>query len=164
MKVVYIDSQNIHKAIEELWWIIDWELFYEYMIKKFEVEEIKIFFWYMKKYDSFYTRLEQIWYKVIHKETLVLWNWTIKWNVDIDIAIQVMLDIFEWWLQKVYLVTWDWDYNTLVDLLKSRQLLWRVLIPNRKKASKLLKKSAWPDIQVLEDIRYFIEKTKSSEK
>lgn len=75
-----------------------------------------------------------------------------------------MLDIFEWWLQKVYLVTWDWDYNTLVDLLKNRNLLWRVLIPNRKKASKLLKKSAWADIQVLEDIRYFIEKTKSSEK
>jgi hypothetical protein len=33
-----------------------------------------------------------------------------------------------------------------------------VLIPHRNKASKLLKKAAGPDIQVLEDLRYFIEK------
>ncbi len=164
MKVVYIDSQNIHKAIEELWWIIDWELFYQYLVKKFEVQEIKIFLWYIKIYEKFYSQLKEVWYQVIYKETMVLENGTIKWNVDIDIAIHVMLDMFEWWLKKAYLVTWDWDYNTLVDLLKSRNLLGRVLVPNRKKASKLLKKSAWSDIQILEDIRYFIEKTKSLEK
>lgn len=164
MKVVYIDSQNIHKAIEELWWIIDWELFYQYLVKKFEVQEIKIFLWYIKKYEKFYSQLKEVWYQVIYKETMVLENGTIKWNVDIDIAIHVMLDMFEWWLQKAYLVTWDWDYNTLVDLLKSKNLFGRVLVPNRKKASKLLKKSAWPDIQIIEDIRYFIEKTKSLEK
>jgi hypothetical protein len=40
------------------------------------------------------------------------------------------------------LVTGDGDYNTLVDLLKQRNKLGRVLIPHRDKASKLLKKSA----------------------
>lgn len=163
MKIVYIDSQNIHKWIEELWWKIDWEWFYLYLKRKFEVEEVKMFLWYVKKYERFYKKLSNIWYKLIFKETLILPNGNIKWNVDIDIAIQVMLDIFEWGLWKVYLVTWDWDYNTLVDLLKQRKLLWRVLIPNRKKASKLLKKSAWADIQVLEDIKFFIEQKKTPE-
>ena len=163
MKYVYIDSQNIHKWIEELWWIIDWELFYKYLVLKFQVNKVKIFLWYMKKYEKFYEKLRNIWYDVIYKETLILENWDIKWNLDIDIAINVMLDIFEWGLIKAYLVTWDGDYNSLVSLLKTRNMLWRVLIPNRKKASKLLKKSAWADIQILEDIRYFIEKTKSSE-
>lgn len=163
MKIVYIDSQNIHKSIEELWWIIDWELFYKYLCKKFEVQEIKIFLWYVKKYEKLYKRLKEIWYNVILKESMILENWNIKWNVDIDIAIHVILDIYETNLEKAYLVTWDWDYNTLVNLLKSRKLLWRVLIPNRKKASKLLKKSAWADIQTLEDLRYFLEKTKSFE-
>ena len=44
MKIVYIDSQNIHKGIKELGWIIDWELFYEYMKRKFNVDTVKIFF------------------------------------------------------------------------------------------------------------------------
>jgi len=163
MKIVYIDSQNIHKWIEELWWYIDWELFYIYMKRKFWVDKIKIFLWYVLKYKRFYEKLNNIWYDIVFKDTLILPNWTIKWNVDIDIAIQCMLDIFEWDLEKAYLITWDWDFNSLVDLLKNRNLLWRVLIPNRKKASKLLKKSAWPDIQILEDIKYFIEKKKTLE-
>jgi len=163
MKIVYIDSQNIHKWIEELWWLIDWELFYKYMKRKFLVEKVKIFLWYVPRYNKFYEKLKTIWYEIVFKDTLILPNWTIKWNVDIDIAIQAMLDIFEWNLEKAYLITWDWDFNSLVDLLKNRDLLWRVLIPNRKKASKLLKKSAWPDIQILEDIKYFIEKKKTPE-
>ncbi len=164
LKIVYIDSQNIHKWIQELWWIIDWEWFYKYMKTKFKVDKVKIFLWYLNKYEKFYSKLKDIWYEIVFKETLILPNWTIKGNVDIDISIQTVLDIFEWWLKKAYLITWDWDYNTLVDLLKNRNLLWRVLIPNRKKASKLLKKSAWADIQSLEDIKYFIEKKKTSEK
>ena len=98
MKIVYIDSQNIHKSIEELWWIIDWELFYKYLCKKFEVQEIKIFLWYVKKYEIFYKRLKEIWYNVILKESMILENWNIKWNVDIDIAIHVILDIYETYL------------------------------------------------------------------
>lgn len=46
MKIVYIDSQNIHKSTLDLWWIIDWEKFYGYLKRKFEVDKIKIFFWY----------------------------------------------------------------------------------------------------------------------
>lgn len=158
MKIVYIDSQNVHKGIEELWWLIDWKLFYIYLKSKFDIDKVKIFFGYVKKYEKLYKFLKEIWYDVIFKETLVLPNGEIKWNVDIDIAIHVMLDTFEWWLLKVYLITWDGDYNTLVYFLKNRQLLWRVLIPNKNKASKLLKKSAWPDIQTLEDLKFLIEK------
>ena len=63
----------------------------------------------------------------------------------------------------MYLLTGDGDYNSLVDLFKKRGKLGRVLIPNRKQASKLLKKSAGPDIQSLEDLRYFLEKRKIPE-
>ena len=44
MKVVYIDAQNIHKATQDIGWKIDWELFFLYMKRKFEVVEVKIFF------------------------------------------------------------------------------------------------------------------------
>ena len=163
MKIVYIDAQNIHKSTQDIGWKIDWELFFLYMKRKFEVIEVKIFFWYVPKYKHLYESLRKIGYTVVFKETLILPNGDIKWNVDIDIAIQTLLDLLEWELTSAYLVTGDGDYNTLVDLLKKRNKLGRVLIPHRDKASKLLKKSAWPDVQVLEDIRYFIQKKDPTE-
>jgi hypothetical protein len=88
MKVVYIDAQNIHKATQDIGWKIDWELFFLYMKRKFEVVEVKIFFWYVPKYKHLYEFLRKIGYTVVFKETLILPNGDIKWNVDIDIAIQ----------------------------------------------------------------------------
>ena len=67
--------------------------------------------------------MRDIGYTVIFKETLILPNGDIKGNVDIDIAIQVLLDLLEGELSSAYLVTGDGDYNTLVDLLKKRNKL-----------------------------------------
>lgn len=89
---------------------------------------------------------------------MILPNGETKRNVDIDIAIHSILDVVEWGLTKAYLVSGDGDYNTLVHFFRQRGVLGRVLIPHREKASKLLKKATWPDIQVLEDLRFFIEK------
>lgn len=156
--VVYIDAQNIHKSTQDVWWTIDWKEFFDYMKRKFEVNIIKIFLGYVERYETLYTKLRDAWYEIVFKETMLLPDWNIKWNVDIDIAIHAILDLVEWWLKKAYLVTGDWDYNILVKLFRDREVLWRVFIPHRDKASKLLKKAAWPHVQVLEDIRYFIEK------
>jgi len=162
MKIMYIDAQNVHRSTQDVWWIIDWSLFYDYVQHKFGPVVVKIFFWYIARYETLYSQLRKIGYEVVFKETMILPNGEIKGNVDIDIAIITMLDLCEQWLVTAYLVTWDGDYNTLVHLLRERWVLGRVLIPHRDKASKLLKKAAWPDIQVLEDIRYFIEKKNSA--
>ncbi len=156
--IVYIDAQNVHKSTQDIGWIVDWQKLYEYLQRKLITPQVKIFFWYVAKYEYLYRELRWYGYEIIFKETLILPNGDIKWNVDIDIAICVLLDIFEWWLERACLVTWDGDYNALVDLLKARDKFGRVFIPHPKKASKLLKKSAGPHIQTLEDIRYFIEK------
>ena len=158
MKVMYIDAQNIHKSTQDIWRTIDRALFFWYAKRKFEINTVKIFFWYVSRYETLYKHLREIWYEVIFKETMILPNWDIKGNVDIDVAIHSILDLVELNLKSAYLVTGDGDYNTLVDLFRKRDCLWRVLIPHRDKASKLLKKSAWPHIQVLEDLRFFIEK------
>ena len=88
MKIVYIDSQNIHQwLLQYHWWIIDWKRFFVYLGDKYKVDKVKIFFWYLKSQRGFYQKLRNIWYEVCFKETLVLPNWGIKGNVDIDIAI-----------------------------------------------------------------------------
>jgi len=163
MKIAYIDAQNIHKWIQEVGRIIDREKLHRYLKTKFEISQIKIFFGYMKKYQKLYNYLKKVWYDVVFKETMILPNWITKWNVDVDITIHCVLDLTEWNLGLWYILSGDGDYNTLVDLLVSRWKLWRVIIPNKINSSKLLRKSAWPDIQILEDIRYFVEKTKNSE-
>jgi uncharacterized LabA/DUF88 family protein len=158
MKIVYIDAQNIHKATQDIGWTIDRVLFFNYLKGKFELDTVKIFFWYIAKYETLYSTLRRAGYELVFKETLILPNGDIKGNVDIDISIHVLLDLLEWWMSQAYLVTGDGDYNTLVDLLRQRNALWRVLIPHRDKASKLLKKSAGPHIQILQDLKYLIEK------
>lgn len=56
---------------------------------------MKIFFGHVAKYEYLYRELRSYGYKVIFKETLVLPSGEIKGNVDIDIAISVLLDLFE---------------------------------------------------------------------
>ncbi len=158
MKIMYIDSQNVHKAIEKLWWIIDREKFYKYSKLKFNVDKIKFFVWYIEKYKDFYIHLKNVWYDLVYKKAIILSDWTTKWNVDIDIAISSLVDFYENDLEKFYLVSSDWDYNTLVELMSKKWILWRVLIPSRQSVSILLKKAAWPNIQSIQDIKFLLEK------
>lgn len=158
MNIVYIDAQNVHRSTQDLGWKVDWSKLNIYFQKKLWLTKLKIFFWYVPKYEYLYSELRSFGYEVIFKETLILPNGEIKGNVDIDIAISVLLDLFESWLDRAYLVTWDGDYNTLVDLLRIRKKFGRVYVPHPKKASKLLKKSAGPHVQNLEELRYLIEK------
>lgn len=158
MNIMYIDSQNVHKAIEMMWWIIDRDKFYNYSNEKFNLDKIKFFVWYLEKHQKFYDKLNDIWYELIFKKAAILSNWLAKWNVDIDIAISSLIDFYEHDLWKAYLFTWDWDFNTLVELFHTKWILWRVLIPNRQYASSLLKKAAWPNIQSIQDIKFLLEK------
>ena len=57
MKTVYIDAQNVHKAIEWLGWIIDREKFYNYLKNRFDVDSVKFFVGYLRRYQWFYNKL-----------------------------------------------------------------------------------------------------------
>ena len=147
MNIIYIDAQNIHKSLEYYHWRkLDWVKFYRYSQERFDANEVKIFFGYMKKYNSLYKKLENIWYKLCFKETMILPNSDTKWNVDIDIAISATKDYYEWICKKWYLFTWDGDYNSLIYFWKDKCIFWELLIPWSKNSSKLLFKSAWSKI------------------
>jgi len=81
-------------------------------------------------------------YTMLYKKVTILPDGTIKGNVDIDIAIRSIFDLFECELQKAIIVSNDGDYNTLVDVLKERSVFDRLLVVDHKTASKQLKKSA----------------------
>lgn len=162
MKIVYIDSQNVHKALENYHnWIIDWNRFFVYCKEKYKVDKVKIFFWYINEYKYFYDRLTNIWYEVCFKETLVLKNGSIKWNVDIDIAIISLKDFYEDSVSEAYLVTWDWDYNTLISFWIDKWVFKKVFVPWVKNSSVLLTKTAKNWVVDLSPMKNKLEKKKN---
>jgi len=163
MKIVYIDSQNIHQwLLQYHWWIIDWKKFYIYLNDKYKIDKVKIFFWYLKSQRGFYEKLKKIWYDVCFKETLILPNWGIKWKVDIDSAIFALKDFYENSLLEAFLVTWDWDFNSLVYLWIEKQIFWKIFVPWVNNSSVLLKRVAKNNIIDLSELKNKLKKEKLS--
>ena len=141
MKILYIDSQNIHLWIKNNYnWKIDWKKFYIFCKEKYKIDELKIFLWYVEKYKNFYKYLEKIWYKIVFKKTNTLPNWTIKWNVDVDITMIAMQDFCHKNIKEFFIMTWDWDFNTLVEFFIEKNMFWIIFFPWVSNSSKLLKK------------------------
>ena len=115
--------------------------------------------WYIAKYDDFYNKLEWYWYTMLFKQTTIKADGSIKWNVDIDIAIRVILDMCEWDLQQAHIVTNDGDYNTLVQICQERWILGYLIYPDQKLSSILLRKITHKSID-MQAIRHLIEKQK----
>lgn len=159
MKIAYIDVQNIHRKTVDFNWIIDWNKFLIYLKQNCKIDVVYYAVWYLSKYDKFYNYLSSLWYSLLFKKVTILPNWSIKWNVDIDIAIRSIFDFFEEWLEKAIIVSNDGDYNTLVDVLRQKWVFDRLMIVDYTSASKQLRKSAWPYIQDIQRIKHLIEKT-----
>jgi len=159
MKIAYIDVQNIHRKTVDFNWIIDWNKFLIYLKQNCKIDIVYYAVWYLSKYDKFYDYLSSLWYSLLFKKVTILPNWSIKWNVDIDIAIRSIFDFFEEWLEKAIIVSNDGDYNTLVDVLRQKWVFDRLMIVDYTSASKQLRKSAWPYIQDIQRIKHLIEKT-----
>ena len=138
MKVVYIDVQNTHQRTVEQWWLIDWGRLFVYLKQRYGVDTIYYVTGYVLSYQKYYNDIEHIWYTMLYKETLVLPDWKIKWNVDIDIAIQAMFDLTSWKLTKAYVMTNDGDYNTLVKVLIEHNVFGWLIAPDSATVSKLL--------------------------
>lgn len=161
--IVYIDAQNVHKSLQYYHnRTIDWWRFFVYCASKFQATKVKIFFWYVQKYQWLYDKLSKCWFDICFKETLILPDGTIKWNVDIDIAIVLMRDFYEWDIAQIYLVTGDGDYNSLIDFAKEKAIFWSVLIPWINNSSKLLTRSAQKMIIDIAPMRNKLQKENSS--
>ena len=158
MKIVYIDPQNLHKKTLEYCRLIDWKKFYVYLKQNCKADIVYYAVWYIPKYDSLYKYLSSLGNTKLFKKVTLISDGTIKWNVDIDIAIRSIFDFFEEWLTKAIVVSNDWDYNTLVDVLKKRNVFDRLLLPDGATASQQLKQSAWAYVQDIQRIKHLIEK------
>lgn len=72
-----------------------------------------------------------------------------KGNVDAELVLQVMIDWDKY--DKAVIVSSDGDFYCLVNYLYEKNKLKKVISPNHKKCSALLKKSAREKIDFLDD-------------
>ena len=136
----FIDSQNVNQEIKKLGWKLDWKKFRVYLKEKYKVNKAYLFLGYIPKNQKMYDFLEKAGFVLIFKEILQYKNGKIKGNVDAELVLQAMID-FDKYKQAV-IITGDGDFACLVKYLLKKKKLKKLLVPNIRKFSRLLKKAA----------------------
>jgi len=152
---VFIDTQNINLSVRDQWWKLDRKKFNKYLRKKYKASKVYLFIWYIPENQSMYTFFQDIGYTLIFKPVLELKNWKTKWNVDAELVLQAMIDYNRY--DKAIIITWDGDFSCLVKHFYEKNKLLTLIVPNEKKYSIFLKKTAREKIDSLTNFKWKLE-------
>ena len=133
----FIDSNNLYLAIKDLGWSLDYEHFRKYLKEKYQVTKAYMFIGFVEKHKDLYKSLQEKGYILIFKPTLVYKDGSTKGNCDAELVLQTVIDFKDY--DKAVLVTGDGDFFCLVDYLIKQKKFKKLLVPNQKKYSALLK-------------------------
>jgi len=150
----FIDSQNVNLAIKESGWKLDFGRFRIYLEDHYSVKKAFLFIGYVPTNQSLYTALQKDGFILIFKPTLQLPDGRVKGNIDAELVLHAMIEYPNY--IKAVLVTGDGDFHCLVDYLRRKEKLLKLLIPNRYKFSSLLKEFM-PIISFMNDLRGKLE-------
>jgi len=136
----FIDSQNLNLSIQDQGWNLDFKRFRKYLEDKYHVIKAFIFIGYIDTQQSLYTSLQKDGYILVFKPTLYLPDGKVKGNIDAELVLHTMIEYPNY--NKAVIVTGDGDFHCLIDYLKKKGKLLRLIVPNRYKFSSLLRKFA----------------------
>jgi len=148
---VFIDSNNVNLGIRELGWRLDFKKFRIYLKEKHKVKKAYLFIGYLSENQELYRSLQKFGYVLIFKPVMMTKDGKSKGNVDAELVLQVMID-WEKYNQAI-IVSSDGDFYCLVNYLYEKNKLKRVISPNYKKCSALLKKAAKEKIDFLDNLK-----------
>ena len=149
MKVyAFIDSQNLNlgtgkdltkngKLIYQ-GWKLDFKKFRRYLSDKFRVEKALIFIGYIKQNESLYKNLRSAGYELIFRPTVKDHAGKPKGNVDAELVLHAAAIEFSNY-DKAVIVSGDGDFYCLHEYLEKNKKLLRIIIPNSKSESSLIK-------------------------
>ncbi len=150
----FIDGNNLYRSIREQEWTLDYRRFRKLLDDKYGVTNAFIFIGYVDTNESLYTALQKQGYILVFRPTLHLPDGRKKGNVDTELVLHTMIEYPNY--EKAIIVAGDGDYHCLVEYLKKKDKLLRLIIPNQYKYSSLLRKFA-PDIAFLNQLRCKLE-------
>ncbi len=117
---------------------MDFERFRRYLEDKYGVVKAFLFIGYLPQNQSLYTKLQEDRYVLIFKPVLVLSDGKVKGNTDAELVLHAMIEWVNY--EKALIVTGDGDFFCLVDYLKKKDKLLKLMVPNRYKYSALYAK------------------------
>lgn len=144
----FIDSNNLNLAIQELGWKLDFRKFHIYLKEKYGVQKAYLFIGYLPENQNLYRSLQEFGYVLIFKPIMRASDGDVKGNVDAELVLQTMIDYNKY--EKAVIVSNDGDFYCLVNYLYEKGKLEKVISPNYKKCSALLKKAAREKIDFLD--------------
>jgi uncharacterized LabA/DUF88 family protein len=157
----FIDSNNLNLSIKELGWELDFRRFRVHLKEKYKVSKAFLFIGYIPGNESLYKYLQEEGYLVIFKPTLKIEKKDgafIKGNVDAELVLHTMIEYPSY--DKAIIVSGDGDFRCLIEYLEEQKKLGRLLIPNRKKYSRLL----WKFRKNMDFLNYLENKLKKQQK
>lgn len=144
----FIDSQNlnlgtrkdIYKKGKLIYkgWNLDFRKFRKYLTDKFRVKKAYLFIGYIRKNERLYRRLKSYDYELVYKPTVRDDEGKAKGNVDAELVLYSSAIEYKNY-DKAIIISGDGDFYCLHHFLKNRGKLLRIIIPNIKSESSLLK-------------------------
>ena len=147
----FIDSSNLYLGVKDLGWSLDFKKFRIYLKEKYGIKKAYLFIGSIPENSDLYKNLQEAGYILIFKPTIINNKGEIKGNCDTDLVLQTMVDYDKY--NKVILVSGDGDFYSLIRYLYDHNKLLRVIAPNRKGSSILLRKEAKEKILFLDDLK-----------
>lgn len=144
----FIDSQNVNlgtskdiyrnKKLVYRGWKLDFLKFRKYLFNKFRVKKAFLFIGYIKQNEKMYRRLKSYGYELVFKPTVKDHEGKPKGNVDAEIVLHAVAVQFAKY-DKAVVVSGDGDFYCLHEYLEKNKKLLRIIIPNEKSESSLLR-------------------------
>jgi uncharacterized LabA/DUF88 family protein len=79
----------------------------------------------------------------------------VKGNVDAELVLQAMIEYANY--EKAVIVSGDGDFHCLIEYLRGKKKLKKLIIPNRDKYSSLLRKFIPKDVVFMNNLRGKLE-------
>ena len=118
--IAYIDGANLHKALDELGWKLDYGRFRRWLQDKYDIQYAYLFIGLIPKNKDLYTKLQEQGYTLVYKEVTYDGKGKVKGNCDSELVLKVAVDFYEKRLHRAILISGDGDYACLVDFLKRK--------------------------------------------
>ena len=144
----FIDSQNLNlgtsrdvrkgKRLIYKGWKLDFKKFRKYLSDKFRVKKAFLFIGYIKENEGMYRRLKSYGYDLVFKPTVKDNQGKPKGNVDAELVLYSSAIEYQSY-NKAVIVSGDGDFYCLHEYLEKNKKLLKIIIPNEKSESSLLK-------------------------
>ncbi len=135
---IYIDGNNLYRSAKELGFEIDYKKFRGWLRQKYNPEIVYLFIGLVPERVKFYEHLQKCGYILIFKQTISVGE-KIKGNCDAELVLKAASDFYTKLCNSSILITGDGDFGCLVEFLKENKSIDRIIAPDEKKCSFLLR-------------------------